>query len=77
MFKKVECEKCGGPVKGLQCTQEQRDWLDLIKDTALSHMQYVGEQEEELDLDTQGLLTLEQGFLFLYGYMTSREDTVQ
>lgn len=79
-FVPVQCSKCGGPVEGLQLTEEQRLWLDVIKDAVIAHMQNIEHTKAEsggLSLDDQGWLAIAEPYLFLYGYMISREDKKQ
>lgn len=74
-FKEVKCSDCGGPVKGLQLTEEQRRWLDVIKDTVILHMKQMEQDKDSYNsIDYQGWLAIAEPFLFLYGYMISRED---
>lgn len=76
MFKEVKCSKCGGKVEGLQITDGQRRWLDVVKDATLEHMQAIQQlpEAEQLSPDNQGWYTIAEAFLFTYGYMVSRED---
>lgn len=74
MFKEVQCSKCGGPVEGLQLTEEQRQWLDLTKEAVLDHMKAMQDQQ---DPEHDAWLAIAEPFLFLYGYMISREDKRQ
>jgi hypothetical protein len=76
MFKKVKCPECGEFKEGLQITEGQRRWLDIVKDSTLAHMAHIQTlpEAEQLSPDNQGWYTIAEAFLFTYGYMVSRED---
>jgi hypothetical protein len=81
-FIEVKCAECGGPVQGLQLTAQQRQWLDVTKEAVLDHMRAIYEAKkagisEEEAVQAEGWLAIAEPFLFLYGYMTSREDKRQ
>lgn len=77
MFNEVKCPACGETQKGLQLSGEQRVWLDSLKDTILEHMKFLETLPEEAQNtpDVQGWYAISEAYLFLYGYMRSREDT--
>ena len=76
-FKEMSCPLCGDLLQGLQLTEQQRTWLDITKDAVIDHMKNVEAntpEGEEPSLDDRGWLAIAEPFLFLYGYMVSRED---
>ena len=76
MFQETKCPTCGDTLNGLQITEEQRRWLDLVKVTVIEHMKYLESlpENERLTPDNQGWQAISEAFLFTYGYMVSRED---
>lgn len=77
-FRVIKCPDCGEPLQGLQLSEEQRVWLDRTKEAVLEHMRVLNEQIEtdgrEPSLDENGWFAIAEPFLFLYGYMISREN---
>ena len=47
-------------------TEEKKLWLECVKETSLAHMRWA-EVQDELTHDDEGLLIIEQAFLYLYG----------